>query len=80
MGKTRINLQAFIQTMTEQVDSLANIATAFAQFAKTEKSQFTTVDLVQKIQGIANLFSADNCQIHFRSQKSKPNYQIRFYA
>jgi len=67
----KIHLQAFIQTMTEQVDSLANIATAFAQFAKTEKSQFTTVDLVQKIQGIANLFSADNCQIYFHSQKSK---------
>lgn len=67
----KAHLQAFIQTMTEQVDSLANIATAFAQFSKTEKNQLTWVDLVQKIQGIANLFRSDNCQILFQSQKLK---------
>lgn len=67
----KAHLQAFIQTMTEQVDSLANIATAFAQFSKTEKNQLTWVDLVQKIQGIANLFRSDNCKILFQSQKLK---------
>jgi signal transduction histidine kinase len=67
----KAHLQAFIQTMTEQVDSLANIATAFAQFSKTEKNQLTWVDLVQKIQGVANLFRSDNCQILFQSQKLK---------
>lgn len=67
----KAHLQAFIQTMTEQVDSLANIATAFAQFSKTEKDQLTWVDLVQKIQGVANLFRSDNCQILFQSQKLK---------
>ncbi len=67
----KVHLQAFIQTMTEQVDSLANIANAFAQFAKTEKSQFISVDLVHKIQGVANLFRSDTCQILFQSQKIK---------
>jgi two-component system nitrogen regulation sensor histidine kinase NtrY len=67
----KVHLQAFIQTMTEQVDSLANIANAFAQFAKTEKSQFISVDLVNKIQGVANLFRSDTCQILFQSQKIK---------
>jgi nitrogen fixation/metabolism regulation signal transduction histidine kinase len=64
----KAHLESFIQTMTEQVDSLANIATAFAQFAKTEKSQFTPVDLVQKIQSVGNLFQSDHCSINIISQ------------
>jgi len=64
----KAHLQSFIQTMTDQVDSLANIATAFAQFAKTEKNQFTPVDLVQKIKSICNLFQSDQCQISIVAQ------------
>jgi nitrogen fixation/metabolism regulation signal transduction histidine kinase len=64
----KAHLQSFIQTMTDQVDSLANIATAFAQFAKTEKNQFTPVDLVQKIKSICNLFLSDQCQISIVAQ------------
>jgi nitrogen fixation/metabolism regulation signal transduction histidine kinase len=64
----KAHLQSFIQTMTDQVDSLANIANAFAQFAKTEKNQFTPVDLVQKIKSICDLFQSDQCQISIAAQ------------
>jgi two-component system, NtrC family, nitrogen regulation sensor histidine kinase NtrY len=56
-------LKSFIQTMTEQVDSLANIANAFSQFAKTEKNKFISLNLAEKIKSIATLFQSEQCEI-----------------
>jgi nitrogen fixation/metabolism regulation signal transduction histidine kinase len=62
-------LQSFIKTMTEQIDSLANIATAFSQFAKTQKNQFSPVNLTEKANAIAMLFRGEGCEINIQNQK-----------
>ena len=64
-------LKGFIQTMTEQVDSLANIANAFSQFAKTEKDKFTPVNIEQKINSISTLFQSEQCEIIIHPSKEK---------
>jgi signal transduction histidine kinase len=56
-------LKVFIQSMTEQIDTLANIANTFAQLAKTEELPLMTIDVDNFIQHQIDLFKDENTQI-----------------
>lgn len=51
-------------SLIEQIDTLAGIATAFADFAKMPKAQEEQVDLCEMIQAAVRTFEAERADIH----------------
>lgn len=51
-----IRLRQFVKSMTEQIDTLSNIAGEFSNFAKMPKPNLESVDLVKLIYDVADLY------------------------
>lgn len=49
-------LSQFVKSMTEQIDTLSNIASEFSNFAKMPKANLETIDLVKLVNDVAELF------------------------
>ncbi len=49
-------LDKFTETLTEQIDSLSNIANAFSDFAKISRSDFQIVNITPVIQHVIDLY------------------------
>ncbi len=56
VDKDQVN--KIVESMVEQIDTLANIANEFSTFAKMPKSNFNTVDLVKTVQNVKEIFQA----------------------
>lgn len=60
-------LKNFSQSMTEQIDTLSDIATEFSNFAKMPKSEITAFDMVQLTSSVIDLFREnEQIKISFR--------------
>ncbi len=57
------HLAVFIQTMTEQIDALANIANTFSQLARTEKLEMETISLVPFFHSFTSFYKDEDCDI-----------------
>ncbi len=57
------HLAVFIQTMTEQIDALANIANTFGQLARTEKLEMETISLVPFFHSFTSFYKDEDCDI-----------------
>jgi two-component system, NtrC family, nitrogen regulation sensor histidine kinase NtrY len=57
-------LQLFTKSMTEQIDTLAHIASEFSSFAKMPPPRYTSFDLVALAREMCELYSHDNVQLH----------------
>ncbi len=68
-------LQTFVQTMTEQIDILANIANAFAQLAKSENLQLESILLENFILNQVALFKDENSSIQLYNLYPKTTIQ-----
>jgi two-component system nitrogen regulation sensor histidine kinase NtrY len=56
------------KTLTEQIDNLTAIATSFSSFAKMPKGENEVVELNNMLEGITDLFSAEQeANIHFET-------------
>lgn len=53
-------LSRFAQTMVDQMDTLAAIATAFSDFAKLPKPEMEPIYLYDVLQGVAHLFASQS--------------------
>jgi len=57
------HLAVFIQTMTEQIDALANIANTFSQLARTEKLEMENISLVPFFHSFTSFYKDEDCDI-----------------
>jgi signal transduction histidine kinase len=57
------HLSIFIQTMTEQIDALANIANTFSQLARTESLEMEKINPVQFFESLMPFYKDENCAI-----------------
>jgi signal transduction histidine kinase len=65
-------------TLVDQIETLANIASEFAKFAQVPGAHFEAIDLTQKIQRITHLFE-DTCKVNF-FRKSHGKQDLLIYA
>jgi len=54
----KAQIDKIVESMVEQIDTLAKIANEFSNFAKMPKSTFTPVDLVKIIQNVKEIFQS----------------------
>lgn len=57
-------LQLFTKSMTEQIDTLAHIASEFSSFAKMPPPRYSTFDLITLAREMCELYSYDNVKVH----------------
>ena len=61
-------IKKLTQTLIQQIDTLSAIATEFSNFAKLPKPQLEEVNIIQLLEGIANLYGQqDNIETNFFS-------------
>lgn len=62
------HLAVFIQTMTEQIDALANIANTFSQLARAEKLEKDPISLGPFFHSLTSFYKDEDCDIQVFTQ------------
>jgi len=69
-------MERFNQTMTQQIDTLSDIATEFSNFARLNKSNPEKIELIEQLKNCIKLFDGDSIEIQFSSSDSKAEILI----
>lgn len=60
-------MERFQQTMTQQIDTLSDIATEFSNFARLNKSNPEKIELIENLNNCIKLFEGESLKIKFNS-------------
>ncbi|MAZ36688.1 MAG: two-component sensor histidine kinase [Crocinitomicaceae bacterium] len=71
-----IRMKRFNETMTQQIDTLSDIATEFSNFAKLNKSKPEKINLTEDLKNCIKLFDGESINIQFSSSERKTEILI----
>ena len=71
-----IRMKRFNETMTQQIDTLSDIATEFSNFARLNKSTPEKIELIKNLKNCVKLFDGESIDIQFSSSDTKAEVLI----